>query len=148
MSMKEIEDLAKMWKEDSAINETALTYEAGRIPVLHHKYYNLYVIETLKLKKLKSDMIMLQKEKSEYYGGIMTPERMKELGWKPYQLKVLKSDVPKIVDQDKDIIDFNLQIGYFETLVKFLEDIIKQINNRNFILKTMLDWERFTSGSA
>ena len=28
-------------------------------------------------------MIMLQKEKSEYYGGIMTPERMKELGWKP-----------------------------------------------------------------
>ena len=148
MSMKEIEDLAKMWKEDSAINETALTYEAGRIPVLHHKYYNLYVIETLKLKKLKSDMVMLQKEKSEYYGGIMTPERMKELGWKPYQLKVLKSDVPKIVDQDKDIIDFNLQIGYFETLVKFLEDIIKQINNRNFILKTMLDWERFTSGSA
>ena len=148
MSMKEIEDLAKMWKEDSVINETALTYEAGRIPVLHHKYYNLYVIETLKLKKLKSDMIMLQKEKSEYYGGIMTPERMKELGWKPYQLKVLKSDVPKIVDQDKDIIDFNLQIGYFETLVKFLEDILKQINNRNFVIKNMIDWNKFTSGVA
>ena len=146
--MKEIEDLAKMWKEDSAINETALTYEAGRIPVLHHKYYNLYVIETLKLKKLKSDMVMLQKEKSEYYGGIMTPERMKELGWKPYQLKVLKSDVPKIVDQDKDIIDFNLQIGYFETLVKFLEDILKQINNRNFVIKNMIDWNKFTSGVA
>ena len=146
--MKEIEDLAKMWKEDSVINETALTYEAGRIPVLHHKYYNLYVIETLKLKKLKSDMIMLQKEKSEYYGGIMTPERMKELGWKPYQLKVLKSDVPKIVDQDKDIIDFNLQIGYFETLVKFLEDILKQINNRNFVIKNMIDWNKFTSGVA
>ena len=146
--MKEIEDLAKMWKEDSVINETALTYEAGRIPVLHHKYYNLYVIETLKLKKLKSDMVMLQKEKSEYYGGIMTPERMKELGWKPYQLKVLKSDVPKIVDQDKDIIDFNLQIGYFETLVKFLEDILKQINNRNFVIKNMIDWNKFTSGVA
>lgn len=148
MIMKEIEDIAKMWKEDSVINDTALSYEAGRIPVLHHKYYQLYIVETLKLKKLKSDLMLLNKDKGEYYSGAMSPERMKELGWKPYQLKVLKSEIPRIIEQDTDIINFNLQISYFDTLVKFIEDILKQINNRNFVIKNMIDWNKFTSGAV
>lgn len=146
--MKEIDDISKQWATDSVIDEVMLASASAKIPVLHNKYYMMYVRETLRLKTLRAELTNLQRNKQEYFGGTMTIEKMKELNWKPYQLKHLKSDLGRIVEQDQDVIQLTLKIGYFETVVKYLEDIIKQINNRNFIIKNMIDWNKFTSGSG
>jgi hypothetical protein len=142
-----IDDLGKMWGEDLNIDETAIASEAARIPVLHNKYYMIYVQEVLRLKMLRTQLTTLTKDKTEYYNGSLDPAELKKRGWAPNSLRILKADIPKYVESDNDVIDMSLKISLAETLVKYLEDIIKQISNRNFILKNILEWNKFQSGS-
>lgn len=136
-----------MWGEDLKIDETAIASEAARIPVLHNKYYMIYVQEVLRLKMLRTQLTTLTKDKTEYYNGSLDPAELKKRGWAPNSLRILKADIPKYVESDNDVIDMSLKISLAETLVKYLEDIIKQISNRNFILKNILEWNKFQSGS-
>jgi len=41
----------------------------------------------------------------------------------------------------------SLKIGLQEEIVAYLESIIKHISNRNFLLKTIVDWEKFRTGA-
>lgn len=140
------EELNSNWAKDCKIDETNLTRESSRIPELHQKYFGIYVTEGLKLRKLKIEYKELEKAKTEYYNGSMDQEELKERGWKPNPLKVLRNDIQKYIEADNDVIELSLKIAYRESIVKYLEDIIKQINTRNFIIKNMIDFEKFRSG--
>lgn len=142
----DIEELEKMWAEDSKIDEANLINESSRIPKLHAKYYKLLFRAHLKVTKLKSELKTLEKDKIEYYNGSMAQEDLKERGWTPNPLKILRTDLDKYIQSDKHIIELSLKIDYYASIEKFLEDIVKQINNRNFILKNMIDFLKFTNG--
>ena len=142
----DIEEYEKMWAEDAIINETNLSQESGKIPGLHAKYYKIYYRAVMKANKLKADLKVLEKDKIEYYNGTMAMEDLKERGWKPNPLKILRSDMDKYIHSDKEIIKLSLQIDYYTGMAKFLEDVIKQINNRNFIIKNMIDFQKFQNG--
>lgn len=145
MTLEEIEDL---WGKDSKIDESNLIMEAARIPKLHHKYYIMYVKEGLRVRKLKSDLKVLQKDKYDWYLGVMPEEDLKEKGWKPNPRKIIRSEIDKYIDSDKDIIELSLKIDYFSSIEKFLEDIVKQISWRNNIIRSIIDWSRFTAGAG
>ena len=55
------------------------------------------------IKKLEAEYKSLYKDKWEYYQGNLPDEDLKERGWDPFQLKVLKSDLSTYIDSDKDI---------------------------------------------
>jgi hypothetical protein len=141
-----LEEINELWAKDSKINEVDLGNEALKIPKLHNKYYTLYVKEMLRVKKLKAELKELEMAKHEYYTGTMAEEDLKARGWKPYSLKIMKSEVSRYIDSDKEIIDMSLKIDYFVQTASYLEDIIRQINNRNFVIKSAIDWSKFTSG--
>lgn len=142
----DIEELNGMWAIDCKIDETNLVRESSRIPELHNKYYIMYFKEGLRSKKMKSDLIELEHAKNEYYSGSMDQEELKRRGWKPNPLKILKADINRYIESDKDVINLSLKIAYQESITKYLEDIVKQISNRNFILKNMIEWSKFQSG--
>lgn len=142
----DIEEIEKMWSVDCKIDETNIASEATKIPELHSKYYKLYYRAVMKANKLKSELKVLEKDKTEYYNGTMAQEDLKERGWKPNPLKILRNDMDKYIQSDKDIIELCLKIDYYTGMAKFLEDIIKQVNNRNFQLKTIVDWVKFQAG--
>jgi hypothetical protein len=142
-----IEEINSMWAEDAKIDESNIGRESAKIPELHNKYYLMYVKEALKSRKLKSDLKELEKAKTEYYNGSMDQEELKLRGWKPNPLKILRQDIDKYIESDKDIIQLSLRIAYHDSTAKYLEDIVKQINNRNFIIKNIIDWAKFTNGS-
>lgn len=146
--MDMIEKINKEWAEDSTIDETNIIRESARIPKLHHKYYMLYINQGLKTTKLKEDLKELKKAKIEYYKGEMDDHELKKRGWKPNPLKILRTDIDKYIEGDGDYINMSLKVAFNEAATKYLEDIIKQINNRNFVLKNIIDWSRFTSGSG
>ena len=102
-------DIATLWAQDSPIDETNLVGESKRIPELHSKYYNLYYKEVLRVKKLKAEYKELEMEKRNYYDGSMDELTLKEKGWKPFQLKVLRNDLDKYIQADKDIIQASLR---------------------------------------
>jgi hypothetical protein len=141
-----LEEINELWAKDSKINEVDLGNEALKIPKLHNKYYTLYVKEMLRVKKLKAELKELEMAKHEYYTGTMAEEDLKARGWKPYSLKIMKSEVSRYIDSDKEIIDMSLKIDYFVQTASYLEDIIRQINNRNFVIKSAIDWSKFQSG--
>jgi hypothetical protein len=140
------DDINEMWSKDCKINETDLMTESRRIPELHSKYYNLFFKEVLKVKKIKADLKELERAKFEYYTGSMDEEELKERGWKPNPLKILRNDLDKYLQSDRDIINLSLKIAYHEERANYLESIVRQINNRNFIIKSMIDWAKFTNG--
>lgn len=143
----DLEEINKMWSKDCKIDEANISGEARRIPEMHNKYYMLYVKAALKVKKLKADLATLEKAKTEYYSGSMDQAELQQRGWKPNPLKILRQDIGKYIESDKDIIELSLTIDYHLSMANYLEDIVRQINNRNFILNNIISWEKFRSGS-
>lgn len=140
------DDINEMWAKDAPIDETNLVGESKRIPSLHSKYYSKYYEEALRVKKLRADLAQMKRDKMEYYGGSMAEEDLRERGWKPFQLKVLRNDLDKYIISDKDIIKLSLKIDYHSIRANYLEDIIKSIHSRNFVIKSMIDVMKFQSG--
>ncbi len=143
----DIETLYNEWAKDGEIDQTNISRSTADIPKLHNKYFRWYVEEGLKLKKLKAEYKILYKLKNEYYRGELDDEELKQHGWKPQPLKILRTDVPTYLEADVDIVKLSLKIGLQEETVAYLESIVKQISNRNFLMKTIVDWEKFRTGA-
>ena len=60
---------------------------------------------------------------------------------------ILKADIPMYIDADEDIIRMNLKIGLQMEKIELLESIIKTIMNRGYLIKTAVDWTKFTMGA-
>ena len=139
-------DISTIWAGDAPIDETNLVGESKRIPLLHSKYYNMYYREVLRVKKLKAEYKELEMDKRNYYDGSMAEEDLREKGWKPFRLKVIRNDLDKYIQADKEVIKLSLTIDYHTANANYLEDIIKTLHSRNFIIKNMIDILKFQSG--
>lgn len=141
------DDIYKEWEKDGEIKMDRLSSESANIPSLHNKYYRMYITEGLRLKKLRAEYKQLVKLKTEYYKGTLDSEELKEYGWPPQPLKIMRQDIPTYIEADSDLITKSLKIGLVEANVEYLESIIRQINNRGYQIKNIIDFERFKSGS-
>ena len=139
-------DISTIWAGDSPIDETNLVGESKRIPLLHSKYYNMYYKEALKVKKLRYDYKVLEMNKREWIDGSMAEEDLREFGWKPFQKKVIRQDMDKYIQADSDIIRMSLKIDYHSCRANFLEDIVKTIHSRNFIINNIISVMKFQAG--
>lgn len=142
-----IEEIVQEWSKDCEIDVTNVSVESAEIAKMHNKYYQMYMQESMRLRKLKTDYKKLVKLKTEYYRGELTMEELNEYGWEPQPLKILKQDIPLYIDSDQEMIDTSLKIGMQEEKVDYLENIIKMISNRGFQIKSIIDWERFRTGA-
>lgn len=139
-----LEELLNEWDLDSNIDKNKIDHEALKIPKLHHKYFRYLLKEKHVFKKGTVELSELRLKKIMYYSGKATAQEYKE---KPFDLKVLKGDLHEYLSADKDINKLALILSAQEEKVKFLEDILKSIHNRNFILKNYIEWQRFQAGS-
>lgn len=142
-----LDDLFEEWRKDSDIDRSELGEEALKIPSLHSKYFKLFSTERLKLRKLEQEYKSLYKLKSEYYNGSLDYEELRELGWEPNPLKILRNDIPQYIDADKDIIDLNLKISYQKEKVEFLDSCIRSLNTRGYNINAAISWEKFKVGA-
>lgn len=141
-----LEQIHEMWSQDSKIDHTELSHEALRIPQLHHKYLQVFTHERLVLRKYETDLKRLRLDKYEFYTQGPTPETQ-EKGWKlPPIGRVIKSDVGNYVDSDIDIINLTLKVGMQQEKVDLLDSIIRSLNNRGYLIKSAIDFEKFKVG--
>ena len=140
------EQISEIWAEDVKIDESNLGGEAKKIPILHNKYYGMYYKEALKVKKLRYDYKELELAKREWLDGSMAEEDLRERGWKPQQKKIIRQDLDKHLQADADIIRLSLKIDFHTANADFLEDIVKTIHSRNFIINNMIAILKFQHG--
>lgn len=138
-----LDEIQSLWDKDSIIDPDNLHEESIKIPSLHAKYYKIYN-NILLLKKLEENKYkILKKEKWMYYSGKADPEVYKE---NPFDHKVLKPDIDKYIDADTDIIKSVSKIDYYQTMLSYLESILKTILNRTYQIKNSIEYMKFTAG--
>lgn len=141
-----IEEILSEWSEDAKINLTQLDVESAKIPLLHHKYYKLFITERLKLKKMLSNMKKLRLIKHDYYSGNLADEDCKKCGWEQFDRKLLKTDIDKFIDADSDVIEHTLKVSLQQEKVDLLDSIIKSLSPRGYNLRVAMDFLRFQNG--
>ena len=85
----------------------------------------------------------MYREKWEYYGG---KADAKVYVAKPFDLKVLKNDLAMYITSDEEIIKLMDKIGYLEIVVKYIDGVIKSIDNRGWDIKNAIEWKKFEAG--
>lgn len=144
--MKTLNDVMTEWSKDAKIDETEIGSTASNLAVIHNKYYLVLMRFRHKFKKTEAAYDSLKKIKYEYYTGILPEETLKEKGWKPFSLRVLKSDLDIYMAADNDLQALKSQMTELKEAVEYITSIIQTINNRGYLLKTMVDWLKFTNG--
>ena len=122
-----LSDYQNYTKTDLILDETQLDNESLKTPQLHSKYLNFLMDEKLRLTKLQQ-------------------EELEEEGWEPFELTILKTDLDKFLDSDEDLQLIDIRIKYKETIVDYLNETIKIINNRQWNIRSAIDWLKFTNG--
>ena len=139
-----LEELQESANRDLKIDDTDLGTESINIPILHNKYLQHFNKFSLLLKKAEYEQKVLRRQKWEYYTGKSDPSVYKE---KPFDLKILKSDVHIYMDSDEDLQRADQKAAYLNQVVKYLEQVLRSINNRTFLIKNAIEWKKFTSGA-
>ena len=98
------------------------------------------------LSKLMYAHKMMERDKFEYYTGKMCNEDLQERGWEPLNLKIMKNDVPRYIESDKEIIRHLMKISDYREKVGLLKTIIDSVNSRSFIITNAIKWKKFISG--
>jgi hypothetical protein len=138
-----IDEIQTLWEKDSKIDPDNLHQESLKIPSLHAKYYKIYN-NIILLKKLEENKYkILRKERWLYYSGKAEPEVYKE---NPFDHKVLKPDLDKYMDADSDLLKITSKIEYYQSMINYLDSILKTILNRTYQIKNAIEYMRFTAG--
>ena len=140
----DLDTIQKMWVEDSKIDIDNLHTESLNIPMLHAKYFDLYNNIVLLKKKAEQQKKNIRHERYEYFSGKADPEVYIE---NPFPKKIRdKETMQKYLDADNKLSSVSLKVEYYDTMLNYLESILKVIQNRTYQIKNAIEFIRFQSG--
>ena len=133
-----------MWERDSHIDPDNLHDESLKIPQLHSKYYTIYNTITLLREKARDSYNRIRLERYNYYTGKAPAE---VYAAEPFPYKVREKDaIQRHMDADEKLNKVNMKIKYYDTTLKYLEEIIRIISNRTYQIKNAIEWNKFQAG--
>ena len=124
-------------------NEEQLGSESLKNQKIKAKYLDYRTRFAQLLQKANGDYQRMYREKWEYYGG---KADAKVYVAKPFDLKVLKNDLAMYISSDEEIIKLMDKIGYLEIVIKYIDGVIKSIDNRGWDIKNTIEWKKFEAG--
>ena len=128
---------------DLKVNNEHLDTESLKNQEIKAKYLDIKSKYELLLFKAKGDYKRIYRDKWEYYGG---KSDAKVYISKPFDIKVLKTDLSVYITSDDDIINDENKIGYLETVVDYVKGVIKSVDNRGWDIKNAIEWKKFEAG--
>ena len=138
-----LDELKLQVSQDLKVDDEHLDTESLKNQEIKAKYLEHKSKFELLLFKAKGDYKRLYREKWEYYGG---KADAKIYATKPFDLKVLKTDLSVYISADEEIIDAENKIGYLETVVDYIKGVIKSVDNRGWDIKNAIEWKKFEAG--
>ena len=138
-----LDELKAQVQQDLSVDNEHLDTESLKNQEIKAKYLDYKTRYELLLFKAKGDYKRLYREKWEYYGG---KADAKIYISKPFDLKVLKTDLSIYITSDDEVIDAENKIGYLETVVDYIKGVIKSVDNRGWDIKNSIEWKKFEAG--
>ena len=140
----DLDSIQEMWKKDSDIDRDNLHEESLKIPSLHAKYFELYNTIFLLRKKAEQQRKNIRHERYEYFSGKADPDVYVE---NPFPKKIRdKETMQKYLDADEKLSSVSLKIDYYDTMLVYIESILKQVSNRTYHIKNAIEWNKFQAG--
>ena len=140
----DLDSIQEMWEKDSQIDRDNLHEESLNIPSLHAKYFELYNTIFLLRKKAEQQRKNIRHERYEYFSGKADPEVYQK---DPFGKKIRDKDtMQKYLDADEKLSTSCLKIDYYDTMLVYLESILKVIQNRTYQIKNAIEFMRFNAG--
>ena len=139
-----LDQIQEMWQKDSVIDPDNLHDESLKIPQLHSKYYTVYNTISLLREKARESYNRIRLERHNYYTGKAPAEIYVE---DPFPYKVREKDaIQRHMEADDKLNAIDMKIKYYDTTLKFLEEIIRVVSNRTYQIKNAIEWQKFQSG--
>ena len=140
----ELETIQEMWEKDAKIDRDNLHDESLNIPSLHAKYFQIYNTIFLLRKKAEQQRKNIRHERYEYFSGKADPDVYIQ---NPFPKKIRDKDtMTKYLDADEKLSNASLKIEYYDTMLTYLESILKVIQNRTYQIKNAIEFMRFNAG--
>lgn len=141
-----VDEILNTWKDDAEVDRLELGEAAMTVSNLHAKYLSMLFFERARYIKLTQDFNSLKKVRWEYWNGILSNEDLKERGWKPQPLRILKQDIPMYLESDEVLMNLQLQMNLQREKINILEDILKHLSQRGYNIGNAIKWTQMTSG--
>ena len=138
-----LDELQSIVAKELRVNDEKLDSESLKNQELYAKYLEHKSRFELLSHKARADYKRVYREKWEYYGG---KSDAKVYASKPFDLKVLKTDLHIYIESDKDIIEAQHKVAYLDTVIKYLDGVLKSINSRGWDIKNSIEWKKFEAG--
>lgn len=141
-----LNDYHDMWQTDAALPPADLDEAARNVPLLHAKWWRYYTGERLRFKKLDLDFKILKRQRWEYWSGKLDDAERLEKGWPVQPLKILSPNLPVYLESDSVLQEQEKRKAVSEETLRFIEDVIKSINNRGFAISNAINFLKFKMG--
>ena len=138
-----LDELKLQVQRDLKVDDEHLDTESLKNQEIKATYLDHKTRYELLLYRAKGDYKRLYREKWEYYGG---KADAKIYASKPFDLKVLKTDLAVYITSDEEIINAENKVGYLETIVDYIKGVIKSVDNRGWDIKNAIEWKKFEAG--
>jgi len=138
-----LDELKLQVQRDLKVDNEHLDTESLKNQEIKANYLDYKSRYELLLYKAKGDYKRMYREKWEYYGG---KADAKIYATKPFDLKVLKTDLAVYITSDEDIINAENKVGYLETVIDYIKGVIKSVDNRGWDIKNAIEWRKFEAG--
>lgn len=130
-------------EKDSQIDKNKLDLEALKIPSLHAKYYRHFMEAIRALRAFEQAVKDQKKVRSDYYLGKADDQVYKD---EPLDFKVIKADLDLYLEADSKYASAVARRDEQRMKVNLLEDFIKTLNNRSFLISNAINYMKFQAG--
>ena len=138
-----LDELKLQVQRDLKVDNEHLDTESLKNQEIKANYLDHKSRYELLLYKAKGDYKRMYRDKWEYYGG---KADAKIYAAKPFDLKVLKTDLAVYISADEEIMNAENKIGYLETVIDYIKGVIKSVDNRGWDIKNAIEWKKFEAG--
>ena len=139
-----LEELQKEAREDLVIlDQERLDQESYKNQNIKPKWLEYRTKYDQLLIMSRANHQKMYREKWEYYGG---KSDAKVYVAKPFDLRVLKTDLQMYINSDEEILDLQGKISYYESIIKYIDGVIKSIDNRGWDIRNATEWKKFEAG--
>jgi Tfp pilus assembly protein PilO len=146
--MVSVEKVLDEWKQDSVMNEAKINLELLKSPMLHAKYLEYFVYFKAKLAAAEKKHNKMMWVKRKYWRGEMELADLQKYGWSQWQgLKPSSSELNQLLEMDTDMNDLAEVVATYKTAVAATEYVMKQIQGRDWALKSLIEYNKYLSGN-
>lgn len=138
-----LEHLQAQIEKDSVIELTNLSTHSIEVPKISARYQILLMDYMRTQKQIEFKMQKVRKDLLEYYKGYADESAYL---YKPLNRKPAATEVDTYIKADDDWQVIAAKYEHISMKIKLVEEFVKQLNQRTFMIKNAIDYEKFKNG--